>query len=541
MGNLVLILLLFISRVLFLSPLAIYFDSPEYVLLIQNPSLIKALTLGHEPIHPGFILPAWLLNKILPIGALYSAELVSSLFSALGLFVFYKTTKLYFYKQIAAKALIIASLLPVLFLAGVNALTDTTYIFFYLLSFYCVSRFVFNKNHHTDTKWIFFGILSLGYSVLTHTQVILWLPLFFSPLLFIKHERKRYTKLITIFVIEGVGLGIFSLVVVMVSAGGNVFESLKLLFMHGGDVISSQNPLIAALRMLRNLAITLLRNNTSLVVLFAVFSFIKLWKKKRRVALFCLIWLLPVLVTAQYWHIGLFGRVSLLASFPIAIMCAHYKSKLVFFILFVNLLIITIPIALSNRQAPIQTQLQSLYKSIPSDSILVSSNLIRPQVTFRGETYFINEPGQSLVFISNKINTALIDGRPVYIDSQALFNPYYAYDGNHLHILSLSTYGNATIAPLFKEFEVKVIRVEDRRNHIYLYQVGKNNGFLDKTQKRTSPGGFVFYYSDKWQDRISHLRIDYRDIGTWAWVFISGRHEPTSWRIADKSGVVETP
>lgn len=531
------------SRLLFLSPLPIYFDSPEYVRLVLNPSLISALTLGHEPIHPGFILPVWILNRILPIGALYSAELVSCAFSSLGLFVFYKTTKLYFDKQTAIKALIIASLLPVLFLAGVNALTDTTYIFFYLLSFYCASRLVFTEKRNNESKWIFFGILSLGYAVFTHTQVILWLPVYFSPLLFIKTERKRYAKLITLFIAEGVGLGISSLVVVMISAGGNISSSLKVLFVHGSDFISSQDSRLALLRIIRNLSVTLLRNNSSLVVVLSVVSLLVMWRKKRKrkYALFCLIWILPVLITTQYWHIGLFGRVSLVASFPLAILCAQYKSKVVFCILIASLLFITIPLAFGNSSSSVQAQLYILYKQMPKDAVLISSNLIRPQVVYSGETYFINEPGQDSEFIKGKISKALQDKKRVFIDSQALFNPYFSLDGNNLHTLSLGSYTKSEIASVFKDFDIRISKVQDIDNRIFLYEVNRPASLPRVVKGRAKPGEIVPLYSDKFYNRISRLRIDYRDFGTWVWVLLSGRKEPVMWSIADKSGVYEFP
>lgn len=559
MANLIIFLLLFLSRLLFLSPLPIYFDSPEYANLISNPNLFHALTKGHEPIHPGFILPSWFIYRALPISSLYAAEIVSSLFAALGLFTFYKIVLIYFSKTIAVRSLIITSLLPMLFLAGVNALTDTTYIFFYLFAFYSLSRYLLNQSKNiSGRKWFLIGILSLAYSIFTHTQVIIWLPLFFTPLIFSKLQLKSIksstlnqgptlhqgrtliVKIVCMFLGSGIVLGVGSLVFLLILSGESVFSSLKLLFMHGGDFITSSNPILAALRSIRNLGITLLRSNSTLIILYALFGLILLYRKNKKQALLLIIWFIPVILSSQYWHIGLFGRTSLLASFPLAILAVHIKSRILLAILFIQLAVITIPLAFSNLSGGVQVKLTSLYKSVPENAVLISSNLIRPQVSFYGEKYYINEPGQDIEFIKEKIDSALVMGRPVYIDSQALYNPYYSYDGNHLHILSLGSYGKSEVSSLFKEYEIGIVMMGESER-IYLYQVNPLRKDVKGTVRKAKPGQEVFVYSKKPQEKINPMRIDYLDAGTWIWTLVANRTEPIVWTIADKNGEYELP
>lgn len=546
-GNLILFLLLFLSRLLFLSPLPIYFDSPEYIKLIANPNLLHALTLGHEPIHPGFILPAWLLYRALPLNSLYSAEIISSLFSALSLFTFFKIAEIYFSKRIAVRALIIASLVPSFYLAGVNALTDTTYIFFYLFSFYALSKSLQPGRKNIWNRWFWLGTFSLGYSIFTHTQVILWLPLFFTPLLFrVKFTKKvkdkalnqgSTLKLICLFIGSGIGMGIISLVFLMVATGNSVISSLNLLFMHGGDFITSQNVFLAFLRALRNLAITLLRNNSTILVLYAIIGAVILTSKNKKQVLFLLFWLFPVILTSQYWHIGLFGRTSLLASFPLSILAVQIKSKLLLSFLFIQLVIITIPLAFTNKNADVQNKLVSMYEDMPKNALLISSNLIRPQVTFYGEKYFINEPGQDIEFIELKINSALLQKRPVYIDSQAVFNPYYSLDGNNLHILSLGKRGDSKVSELFKQYRIQIVSVQDWANRIYLYQINPYTKYdHNAVSGKASPGSEIFLYPIGLHERVHPLRIDYHDAGTWVWAILTKKKDPVLWTIADKNG-----
>lgn len=517
--DLLIILPLFLSRILFLSPLSIYFDSPEYIHLIDNSSLLQALTGGHEPIHPGFILPAWILSRIFPfLGAVYSAEIVSSVFAALGFFIFFKIVQILFNKKIAIRALILASLLPVLFLSGVNVLTDTIYIFFYLLSFYFLLLFTRKKSK----KWFVFGVLSLAYAIFTHTQTILWLPVFFAPVILVKKKNIRFTfKQVVIFLFFGIILGVSSLVLLLGLIGNSVQESLQLLFMHGTDIYGTGNIFIDIARSMRNFGIIILRNNSTFVVLAAIIGSVLLFKKDKKKFGILALWFLPTLFVTQYWHIGLFGRVALISSFPLAILAAQIKSRIIFIAIVLQLVIIIIPLAINNRNAPIQKELVNLYDSIPRNSVLISSNLIRPQVTYGGEKYFINEPGQGLEFISSKIDGAMKENKNVYIDSQALYNPYFSYDGNHLHVLSLGEYGNSGIKPLFDRYQLQIIKTTSNPR-IFLYQI------IGSSNKQSE---YIFQYSYEFQNKIQRSRIDYGDVGTWIWVLMTGRREPMYWKI----------
>lgn len=550
MFHVLIVFLLFVSRFLFLSPIASFFDGPEYVRLIENPNLLYALTNGHEPIHPGYILPSWIfyhMFKFMPnLSALYVAEIVSAVFSVLGLFVFYLIVKELFDKAIAIRALTIAGLLPVLWLAGINVLTDTTYIFFFLLSLFSIILYI----RESQKKWLVLGILALAYSVFTHTQVILWTPVFFA-FIFSSKNKWPATRKVILFMSSGILLGIFLLLLLLYFIGNSFVQGFGALFIHGQDVVLSGNVMLELAQFARNFSITILRNNSSFIIAAAVTGLIVLWKSrfkkhgKRNLAI-CVLWFLPMLLTSQYWHIGLFGRVSVMASFPIAILAAQIKSKVVFVLLVLSLIFISVPLVISNRNAHIQGKLEKLYNLLPTKSLLISSNLIRPQVTFSGETYFINEPGQDIKFIEVRIDTALKHDRGVYIDSQALYNPYYSYDGNRLHILSLGSIGKSEIAPIFKKYKVRIVNVIDADNKIFLYQINppdksSRDKKVEVTFGKSSPGKEVFLYSDKLAKRINPNRIDYRDIGTWLWVLLTGRNEPVLWTIADKTGTYQFP
>ena len=543
MKTFVLLLFLFLTRIVFISPYALFFDGPEYELLILNNNLLSALTSGHEPIHPGFILPSWIVFRavgiIRPISAVTAGEVVAVIASVISLFTFYKITVLYFNEKIALRAVAIASLLPAFFLSSINLLNDTTYICFYLLSFYLLSLSTLKNKKYR----YFWGVLCLSYSVFSHTQVFLWLPLFFLPILFVSKIRRRvFFKKIILFLLCGLGLGILFLIMLLCAQGNSFYQSIELLFRHGADVMVTSDSIQTGGRFVRNLFIILLRNNSSLVILYSVVGAVYLFKNNKKRLAVCFIWMFPVIIASQYWHIGLFGRVSLIAGFPLALLSAHVRSKKAFIFLILCLLVFTLPLAAENKESIMHKKVRELYAAIPEDAVLISSNLIRPQVTFKGEKYFINEPGQDTLSIKKNVDNALSQNRKVFIDSQSVYNPYYSLDGNRLHILSLGKTGHSEVRHLFKYYRIGISHIVDSQNRIYLYQI--NN--LAKKGKTTSykgisPGEEVIIYSPSVNYKVSPLRMDYGDIGVWTYYFIMNKTDAVGWAIGDRSGKFEFP
>ncbi len=304
--------------------------------------------------------------------------------------------------------------------------------------------------------------------------------------------------------------------------GNSFIQGIQLLFMHGADIYGTGNVFYDLVRFIRNFGVTLLRNNSSLVVLAAVLGSILLFRKDKKKFIILFLWFLPAIFVTQYWHIGLFGRVALIASFPLAVL-ASFTPRIIYFIIVVQLVIMFFPIAFTNKHAVVQKELVSLYKMVPKNSVLVSSNLIRPQVTFSGETYFINEPGQSLEYIYSKIDLALSRGRGVYIDSQALYNPYYSYDGNHLHVLSLGKIGNSEIKPLFEEYSLEIVK-KSKNPRIFLYKISP-------VSKPIIDSDYKYEYLEGFQNKLHKERVDYLDLGVWIWATVTNKKESYAWKL----------
>lgn len=546
----IIFLTIFLSRSIFINLLPAFFDGPEYIKLIENNNLFLALVSGHEPIHPGFILINWLFYHLVkiyyPLNVIFSVSFISSFFGSLTLLLFFLIIKKTFSNKIAWKSLLIVSLLPGIWLSQINVLIEPIEIFFFILAMYSFILF----NSQGKKVFLFIGGISLSYAIFTHTIIILWTPVLLSlPLLFSKKNLKEMVYINIVLVIVSIMLGISITAVLLINTNHNFIESVATLFIHGKDFITWTNLKIGLVRSIRNFLVTILRNNSTFIVILALFGFIKILKSNKKLSIFIFIWFLPVFLTSQYWHIGLFGRLSLIASFPLALLASQIKNKTIYILSVVNLIVISIPLMINNKNAEIQQSLKNIYEIIPKKDILIGSNLIRPQTYFYGTKYFINEPGFTVDVIEKKLQNA--NNKEVFIDSQALFNPYYSYDGNHLHILSLGKIGNSEIKKLIKNNRVELSEIENPDKRIFLYKVLKENEQRNNIKKfdknillisgKEMPGTEVFLFSKNWKYILNPYRMDYRDTFSWIVQVITNKRDPLLWAVADKEGTYSFP
>ena len=88
----------------FINAKEVFFDSKEYLTLFANPSLYKAIILGHTPIHEGYILLFWPVYQFALKAGFdpgYTVVIGEVLLAVLTVFCFYKTIAYVFDKKIA--------------------------------------------------------------------------------------------------------------------------------------------------------------------------------------------------------------------------------------------------------------------------------------------------------------------------------------------------------------------------------------------------------------------------------------------------------
>lgn len=401
-----LVFIFLLSRFYTANPAPVWFDSLEYLTRFASPNFLQALTSGHYPLHAGYIL----LFKNLP---LITSQIILGL---AGMIAFYKLTN-------SKMAVIIASLLPIVWLSQTTVMMEAAYVPLFLISLY-----LFKKQSN------FFGAIFFSLSLLTHLVVLLWIPLilYFNP--------KTWRWL--------VGAIIITSAINAYLISPDLIVGLKEVYLSkAGEHVQ----LTAVLPLIRNWLIPLLRNNTNLIVILAFFSLLR-----RPAAIF---WLGPTLITNQWWDSLLYGRHSLIASFGLALLVAQILKghRLWSSITITYLLLTVIPtVALLKTPIPYQ-ETAKLIKDLPPGGLLIDSHFARPQTTgvYSGETIYVNEPGWTFK-----------DNRQTFVTAAALSDPYGLYSGPYLHSLSLSYKDSPTLKQYlgnksFKKINDQIYQVTD--------------------------------------------------------------------------------
>ena len=97
--------------------------------------------------------------------------------------------------------------------------------------------------------------------------------------------------------------------------------------------------------------------------------------------------------------------------------------------------------------------------------------------------------------------------------------------GNNYHITSLDKGGDSESRFLFGKY-----RVDEFGNS---FELKLSDG---KEISKNAGEPVIYYGANLWQ-RLSRLRINYGDIGIWAWSFASGHKDAVGWTYKDVRGV----
>ena len=181
------------------------------------------------------------------------------------------------------------------------------------------------------------------------------------------------------------------------------------------------------------------------------------------------------------------------------------------------------------NQDQVINKLHQLQAQIPQDAVYIDSHFLRTLNNFKGETYHLGESTNKLAPVQ-AIEVALSRGQRVFIDSQAIVDPYQFYVGNQLHPLSLGKFGKSPAQEIFKQFFIKDILVVDAQKRIFAYELSDDS--TDRGQQ--VPGSAILVYSNS---RLLKQRLDYYDPLTWLWALLTNRRE-AMWVYADADGKV---
>ncbi|RJQ25585.1 hypothetical protein C4577_05475 [Candidatus Parcubacteria bacterium] len=472
----VLIVLFFVSRLFFINSQPVFFDSLEYIERLNMNSLLQAMASGHMPLHSGYILIFWPIFKFGQFINTNPVQLViifQILLSSVTIICFYKIIESIFNKQLALKSSIIASLIPLFWITNSVIMIESSYVSFFFISLYLII-----KSLRSNKKiFLLFGLISFGISFLIHIAVLLWLPLFFYLTYLSNPKNIKYQVLpyfIASFIVFNIILGYF----ISISTGKNLLASVFYIYTskmneHGNLQLDTEGIIVY----LRNIVIPLLRNNTTIVFLLGSISLLITFFKNKKVFIVFLLWMLPVLITNQWWDSLLIGRHAILAGFGFALSCALLTSRTKFFyVLVLYLLIVSIPnLFLLREKIPYLEEAKTI-QSLPKNGLLIESHFARPQVdkTYQGKIVFVDEPGWDKEGLGHEIKTRLRNSKPAYVSSQALSEPYGLYSGPYLHSLSLSYKKEFVLKDVIKQFSLKEYKTINKEDNLIIYEIVSN-------------------------------------------------------------------
>ncbi|MFH1187080.1 MAG: glycosyltransferase family 39 protein [Candidatus Levyibacteriota bacterium] len=503
--TLIFAIIFLISRFFLNNPQPVFFDSPEYIARFSDPNFLQAIYSGHIPLHLGYILISWPIYQLflfLGQNPLYYVLILQTILSFLGIIAFYKITCALSNKNVALISSIIISFLPLFWITNVSVMMEAIYIPFFFISLYFLYKYSAKNNLFNLLLFSLFW----GLSFLTHSAILLWTP-FILYFIYIRNRK----KILRVTIAFSISLILFSFInsYFISILNNNILLGLSDLYLKElGSRANLNFSIISIAVIFRNFLIPLLRNNTSLVILLGFVSLFSLFKKNKQLFILSLLWIIPSLITNQWWDSLFFGRHALISSFAFAFLTSLliYKHKFAIIIVIFYLSITTIPAMFLLKTDIPYLVLKAEVQKLPSGGLYIESHFARPQLdkVYSGNQHFVDEPSYATVNLKDEIDITFKENKPVFISSQALSEPYGLYSGPYLHNLALSYRNDFVLKDTLENYSLKPYLVINKEDNLIIYKI--------KSIKR-SP------YPEVKSMKKNKRRLDYYDPLFKLWLF----------------------
>lgn len=496
----ILLFLFFLSRIIFITTDPVMFDSQEYINRLSEPNLLNAIISGHIPYHAGYIIFFWPISqlaKILNLNSLYIILFSQSILATFSIYYFYKTIKILSDGKIAFLSAIIASLIPIYWIANVTLMMETVYVSFFIFSIYLLVDYLKKDNRFS----LLLSSIFFGFAFLAQFSLILWLP--FVVLLVVLINKKINFKIIFYYLISLTIFGLLNTNLVSVSFYSSFHDAFISSYLgHKGDIpidFSTHGILVY----LRNFLIPLLRNNTILLVFLAFISLLKLYVLSRKKFWLFFLFIIPSIFLNQAWDSLFFGRHSLLVGFGFAVLVAMLlKKRTIFYcILILYLLIGTVPQLFLLHSTPYLVEVNYL-RNLPK-GLLIRSHFERPYIenSYNGESINTTDGG-----LEKTIDEYLNNNQKVFLTSASITDPYGLYSGPYLHNLSLSYRKSYLLESVLAKYSLREYKKINEKDNLIIYRI-------EKKEKSS--------YPEVKNMKSSRRRLDYFDPITQIWLFIN--------------------
>lgn len=465
MANWLIFLLLVASRVFFIDGSKDFFDAAEYIQRTHDTSILSAISSGHPPFHPLYILLANLTFKLLTLfnssNPALAITLVSAIFGSLSVVFFYYLIKKLMGQKIAILAAIIISILPFFWISNITILVDPSGLFFLILSMYLYWLGLNTLKPPTKITLIIASGFSYGACLMAHTSFGIWLPIFLG--LFISKEliQKNWQPLsknllMSFLILVGplISLAIYIYLLIHNGFSQSISEALRYLLI--GNINDRMS--FDFTRWLFYLASQV---TIPLIILSVLAIVTMIWKKKKEIVLF-IFWIAPSFIASTYIYENLHGRALLPLSFAIAALSAYtiylIKNKFlrgfVAALIIISTLLVSLPAVISyGTKIAVNETLPQLTSNLSQDGILIGTNTMRTWNNYGGLYERLGDVDVGTGTVLADIQASNANNKPVYLTSDAIFYPYWRYDGQFFDLRSFPNFSKDDFAfPLASEF-----------------------------------------------------------------------------------------
>jgi len=438
----------FLSRVLFLSISPSFFDSLEYLGAMEQTPLFQALKTVHAPAHPAFIVFSWFFNKLPFDDALFKTELLQAFWGFGAVIVFYLIVKKVAGARKAVLLSLILAFLPYIWLSSVNLVYEPQLVFFLLLSLLS-----------GQTNKYFLAGLFWGLAFLVSPVALFSLPL--TGLYLFQHKRKNFKPFI-------VWTAIFLLGAILIykQVAGLKGEGVINLLTSGADLgekMRVEGGLFFARAVRNSLVVYFYYLTVPLGIILLILALTE-FRRNKKMRVVMVFWLGEFLYLNSVWHLGMYGRISLILTVcPVFLLLKTRDIWLKLIIVFLVFSSAHLVIPYRFRKTPYVLEKEYFYSLTEKPSIIISSYeepyLKEILIDFR----VLNSPRTDQEEIKTWIKKAQLEKGTVFITQQAVTTPYWQYDGMNFHLLSKrKKYSQTAGQQLMENLELKVFQLPYR-------------------------------------------------------------------------------
>lgn len=502
-------IVLFLSRLAFISHSPDFFDSTQYVYRATLPTFKEIVTTGHPPFHPLYVLFSAFFYRIGFHDATYAATLPSVVFGCGSIILVYLLSRRFFSNKVAYLATIIYTLIPFVWISQITVLVDPVEHFFYFLSLYLFAL-CFDRRRASYLISILAGV-SFGLAAFTHTQVAIWaLGIISIAILSLKNLSPKTLKQTLIYLILFVlSALVFVLpylkIMTLASSTRSDFDfhsyrsALKYLVLgNAGD--HQPFSLMAAKSYLLEIA-------SVPVAILAFLGMIEMLWKEWKKALALLLWLVPAsIVASSYIYENLHGRALIIGLVPLSVFAAYFIlrrrfsiASILTILVLAQLLVISWPAVWRYHSLPAPNiSLSQLQKASLPQGTFISSNVTRTWSNYTGSFISFGDVGSGAAVAQASAKKSFSENRPVYVSSDAIYHPFWRYDGQYFDLRSIQTgdaNGHITLLDsFFKNYYFVLDRINNYgfKQAVYKVTDQKPTDYLEGIEKALPNSAIVF-------------------------------------------------